>query len=36
MAPSLSMCFTLGAIPSDLGNLTSLTKLWLNRNKLTG
>lgn len=25
-----------GPIPADLGNVTSLAKLWLHNNKLTG
>jgi len=31
----LSACFT-GRIPTELGQLTALTHLWLHRNQLTG
>lgn len=32
----LRSCFIVGAIPSSMGNLTSLTALYLSRNSLTG
>ena len=30
------MCVTIGAIPADIGKLTSLAELWIEKNKLTG
>ena len=33
---SLSACFTVGAIPANIGKMSNLAALYLNENKLTG